>query len=160
MTRQCLGLAFVLLLPCAGAQAATVQEQFKASVAELQNNPDSKELREKIIKLGLEIEPKPAVPEEADKHMARGRAAANGAKDKAGFQEAAAEFKKAALAAPWLAQAYYNLGIVEDKAGDYAEAMKNLELYLSAAPGAKNAKKVKSLIFEIEYRLEKAAKEK
>ena len=90
--------------------------------------------------------------------MARGLAAVKGAQNKQDFLDAAAEFERASLAAPWLPAAYYNLGITQDKAGKYREAMQNLKLYLLAAPDASDAKAVKGLIYEIEYRQEKAAK--
>jgi tetratricopeptide (TPR) repeat protein len=103
--------------------------------------------------------PKPAIPEEAERYMARGAAAVKGAKTEKDFQDAALEFEKASLAAPWLAAAYYNLGITQDKAGKYKEAIQSLKLYLLAAPEASDAKAVKTLVYEIEYRQEKAAKE-
>ncbi len=60
---------------------------------------------------------------------------------------------------PWLAEAYNNLGVAQDKAGLYGPAIQSLKLYLLAAPDASDAKPVKNLIYEIEYRQEKAAKE-
>ena len=90
----------------------------------------------------------------------RGRAAFKGAKEARDFQDAADEFKKALLYAPWLAEGYYNLGVIQDKAGHYDDAMKNLKFYLLAAPKAPDAEKVNELIYEIEYRKEKAAKDK
>ncbi len=130
----------------------------KACVAKLQDDPDNQELREKIIKLALKRKTAPAVPKEAKRRLARGRAAVKEAEDEQGFEEAVLEFEKAALAAPWLAEAYYNLGLVQDKAGDYADAMESLRLYLLAAPQAEDAEDVESLIYEIEYKQEKAAK--
>jgi formylglycine-generating enzyme required for sulfatase activity len=49
--------------------------------------------------------------------------------------------------------------VVQDKAGLYAEAIRSLNLYLLAAPNAPDTEKTKSLIYEIEYRRDKAAKE-
>ena len=46
----------------------------EAMVDELQNNPDDQALREKIIKLALNMKPKPAIPDEAKDLMARGKA--------------------------------------------------------------------------------------
>ena len=105
------------------------------------------------------MKPAPVISEEAERFMARGTAAVKNAKNPDDFKDAVNEFEKATLAAPWLASAYYNLGIARDKAGLYADAIKSLNLYLSASPDAADAKAVKNLIYEIEYKQEKAAKE-
>jgi tetratricopeptide (TPR) repeat protein len=91
--------------------------------------------------------------------MNRGAAAAKSAKDANDFKDAVAEFEKATLSAPWMANAYYNLGVAQDKAGMYSNAVRSLKLYLVAAPNAPDTKNVEKLIDEIEYRQEKAAKE-
>jgi tetratricopeptide (TPR) repeat protein len=125
----------------------------------VQKAPNDTALRKKIIKHVQAMKRAPAIPEEAERFMARGTAAARTAKDANDFKDAVAEFEKATLAAPWLASAYYNLGISQDQAGMYADAIRNLKLYLLAAPDAPDAKQVRTLVYEIEYRQEKAAKE-
>jgi tetratricopeptide (TPR) repeat protein len=140
-------------------QAQTPQEMLNQYISELQKNPNDNALREKIIKHVQTMKPAPAIPEEAKKYMARGKAAFKGAKEINDFNDAASEFQKALLAAPWLAEGYYNLGIVQDKAGQHNAAKQSLKLYLAAAPNAPDAEKVKELIYEIDYRQEKAAKE-
>lgn len=142
------------------SQAQSPQQTLNQYVADLQKAPNDYTLREKIIKHVQSMRPAPAVPEEAKRHLARGKAALRGAKEARDFQDAAEEFKKALLHAPWLAEAYYNLGVIQDKAGHYDDAMKNLRFYLIAAPKAPDAEKVKELVYEIEYRKEKAAKDK
>jgi tetratricopeptide (TPR) repeat protein len=117
-------------------------------------------LREKIIKLAQEMDPPPVVPDEAERFMVRGATAVKVAEDVNGFKDAVAEFEKATLAAPWLANAYYNLGIVQDKAGLYESAIQSLKLYLLAAPNAADAKEIKRLIYEIDFRKDKAVKDK
>lgn len=149
----------VLLLGSATVQAQTPQQTLNQYIADLQKNPNDYALREKIIRHVQTMRPVPAVPEEAERRMARGSAAVKGAKNEKDFQDAALEFEKASLAAPWLPAVYYNLGITQDKAGKYKEAIQSLKLYLLAAPDASDAKAVKTLIYEIEYRQEKAAKE-
>ncbi len=141
------------------AQSANPQETLRQYVADLQKNPDNYALREKIIKHVQAMRPAPAIPEEAKRYMARGKTAFKDAKQAADFNDAAEEFKKALLHAPWLAEGYYNLGIVQNKAGQYGAAMENLKLYVLAAPNAPDVEKVKELIYEIEYRKDKAAKE-
>lgn len=149
-------LLLIILIFAALAQAANPQQTLNQYISDLQKNPNDNALREKIIKFVQEMQQKPAIPEEAERYMARGTAAAKGAKNPNDFKDAVREFEKASLVAPWLANAYYNLGVAQDGAGMYTEAIKSLKLYLLAVPNASDAKK---LIYEIEYRQEKAAKE-
>ncbi|MBU3911521.1 MAG: tetratricopeptide repeat protein [Candidatus Omnitrophica bacterium] len=60
---------------------------------------------------------------------------------------------------PDLVEAYYNLGIVLDKAGQYDRAIENLNIYLEKAPNASDAEAVQELIYEIEYRKEETARQ-
>jgi len=149
-------LIFVFIF---AVQAQSPQETLTRYLSDIQKSPADYALREKIIRHVQTMKPAPAIPEEAERHMARGGAAVKGAKSEKDFQDAVSEFEKASLAAPWLAAAYYNLGIARDKAGMYADAIKSLKLYLLANPNASDTKAVKNLIYEIEYRQEKAAKE-
>lgn len=151
---------FILLLfaLAATAMAQSTGDPFKQAVAQYQQSPTPANA-EAVIKLALGMKPAPAIPEEAEKFMARGQAAVEAAKEPADFKAAAVEFEKAVLAAPWVANAYYNLGVVQDKAGDYAGAIRNLSLYLLAAPNAGDTRAVKSLIYKIEFKQEKAAKD-
>jgi len=141
------------------SQAQSLQQTLNQYVADLQKNPGDYALREKIIRHVQTMKPAPAIPREAERFMNRGAAAAKSAKDANDFKDAVAEFEKATLAAPWMANAYYNLGVAQDKAGMYSNAIRSLKLYLVAAPNAPDTKSVEKLIDEIEYRQEKAAKE-
>jgi tetratricopeptide (TPR) repeat protein len=152
-------LILSFLLGATPAASAAPQEVLSQYVSDLQKNPSDYALREKIIRHVQGMRQKPAIPEEAERYMARGAAAVKGAKTEKDFQDAAAEFEKASLAAPWLPAVYYNLGITQDKAGKYKEAIQSLKLYLLAAPDASDAKAVKNLTYEIEYRQEKAARD-
>jgi tetratricopeptide (TPR) repeat protein len=125
-------------------------------VEALKTDVSNQQLREKIIKLAKKIQPPPVVPEEARRHMVRGRAAVKAAKNKQGFQNAADEFKQALYIAPWLVDGYYNLGIMQDKAGKYKEAVRNLKTYLSGAPNSADTREVQDFIYEIEYRRDEA----
>jgi ankyrin repeat protein len=137
------------------AQTANPQQTLSQYVADLQSNPNDTALRGKIIALAQSMNPAPAIPEDAERQMVRGQAAFKAATNESGFKEAIAEFKQASLLAPWLGNIYYNLGLVQDKAGEYSEAIANLNLYLLASPGASDAKSVKNLIYEVEYRRDK-----
>jgi tetratricopeptide (TPR) repeat protein len=153
-----LGLMFIAPFSAHG-QSSNPQQVLNQYVADLQKNPGDYALREKIIRHVQTMRPAPAVPREAERFMNRGAAAAKSAKDANDFKDVAAEFEKATLSAPWMANAYYNLGVAQDKAGMHSSAIRSLKLYLLAAPNAPDAKSVEKLIDEIEYRQEKAAKE-
>lgn len=128
----------------------------KALQSTSEGNTKDRELREKIIGLSLKIKPAPELPEGAERHMARGFAAVKAANDEQGYLRAAGEFKQVLKFAPWYAGGYYNLGVVLDKGGKYPEAMQNLKLYLMASPNVTDAREVRQLIYEIEYRQEEA----
>ncbi len=142
-----------LLMPVAPARASTKsedRESLKQYVGSLKKTPRDDALRGKIITMALGMKPAPSVPEEAERNMARGTAFAQRASDPAGYKKAIAEFEAASDTAPWLALAYYNLGVMQEKAGLYNEAIRSLKLYLMAAPHAKNAREVKNHIYGLE----------
>jgi tetratricopeptide (TPR) repeat protein len=144
-------------------QAGKLREALTHYVAALQNAPEGstvdQRLRETIIKLVQRLSPAPAVPEEAERYMGRGQAAVEIAKSPEDFKRAAGEFQKALRIAPWLANGYYNLGIVQEKAGQLAEAMRSYKLYLLVAPSAPDAQQVRTRIFGLEYKAEREKEE-
>lgn len=147
-------LLLSLIMPSVAAQAAkkpaSGPDTMKQYVDDLKKNPSDNALREKIIKLAIGMKPGPAIPEAAERNLARGTAFAQKATDSAGYKKAIAEFEAAVNSAPWLALAYYNLGVVQEKAGFYTEAIQSLKFYLMAAPDAKNARDVKNKIYALE----------
>ncbi|MBZ5502228.1 MAG: hypothetical protein LAN59_08280 [Acidobacteriia bacterium] len=161
-THKCLALICLsLFAPSLFGQAnAPARDQFQQLTAQLQNSPNDEALREKIINLARMMAPPPVLPEEAGRRMARGFAAFKEAKSVADYKDAVTEFEKATLAAPWYADAYYNLGQARAKAEDFAGAAASLKLYLLAAPEAKDAADAKTLMYEMEYKQEKADKER
>jgi len=153
-----LAVLLTFLSACASnppVKAESPRETLNQYVSQLQNNPDGHELREKIIRHAQTMEQKPARPQEADRYMARGAAAARDAQNANDYKDAVREYEKASLAAPWLADVYYKLAVAQDRAGLYSEAINSMLLYLLAAPGESGAR---DLLYEIEYRKEKAAK--
>ncbi|MGA9057646.1 MAG: tetratricopeptide repeat protein [Terriglobia bacterium] len=163
-TRTIFSGTILILLLCAivipaQAQTASPQETLDQYVADLQKSPDDTALREKIIKLVLEMSPAPETPAEAKRHMSRGVAAVEDAKTPDDFKDACNEFRQATTLAPWLADAYRNLAIAQDKAGMYDEALASLRLYLLTKPSSSDADWAEDLKSKVEYRKEKAAKE-
>ncbi|MCL5669637.1 MAG: hypothetical protein M1392_06740 [Gammaproteobacteria bacterium] len=140
----------------AGKYREALSHYTAALQAVAEGSEKDQQLREKIIEVAAKLKPAPVVPEEVTRLMARARAAVGAAKDQQGFERAANEFRQALKLAPWLADAYYNLGVVLDKAEKYPEAIKNLKLYLHARRDAPDAKQVQELIYEVEYRQEES----
>jgi tetratricopeptide (TPR) repeat protein len=153
-------LPALLLAAPLPVSAATPREQLNQLVEELQKNPADAALRERLIKHARTVKPAPALPEEAERRLARGAAAVKAAKSPLDYQEAAKEFEQATLAAPWLASAYLSLGTARNQAEDYGGAASAFKFYLLAAPNARNAKEIKALMYEMEFKQEKAGKEK
>ena len=149
-----LALFFGVLMLANIANAESPREQLNQMVQQLQKTPGDNALREKIIKLARTMKPALAIPEEAERRMVRGAAAFKGAKSVAAdYRDAAKEFEQATLAAPWYGDAYFNLGVAQDKAENYEAALRSLRLAQLASP---EVKEIKALIYEVEYRNEKA----
>lgn len=92
------------------------------------------------------------VSEEAKRHFDRGMAAVEMAKSPADYAPAIKEFEQAGRLAPSWPDVYYNLGMVQEKAGKYSDAVTNLKQYLRLAPNASDAETVKILINKLEYK--------
>ena len=127
-------------------------------VEALKEDESDQQLRKKIIRLGLKVQT--TVPDESLKYMGRGRAAMEIAKEAADFKYAVREFKRSVREAPWLADGYYNLGVAQESAGHYIDAIQSFKLYLLATPDAEDAKDVKTRIFGLEYKSERHQKDK
>jgi hypothetical protein len=138
----------------ASSALAGSREDLKAAGEAVQKSPNDVALREKAIALARKVKPSPAVPREAERRMTRGAAAVESASGPVDFKAAAAEFEAAATAAPWWGDAYYNLAVAQDKAGEHAAALRSLKLAALAMPGSKDVQK---LADAVEFRAEKAA---
>jgi tetratricopeptide (TPR) repeat protein len=116
-------------------------------------------VRKKIIIASQSMKTPPGLPEDYVRYMTRGQA-----KIKMGgagsFEAASKEMEQAVMAAPWWGDGYYNLGIVQEKAGKYGEAMQNFQLYLIASPSSADAKIIRAKLYEIEVMKEEEDKAK
>ncbi len=152
---------FVLFL-CASALRAPAQltavVDFQQAVSEYQQSP-SVAAAEHVIALAGLMDPRPAIPAEARKHIARGEAAAEDARTEDDFKDAIGEFQAALNIAPWMADGYRNLAVVQEKARQYESALVSLRLYLLTKPSASDVEWAWDQQTKIEYRQEKAAKE-
>jgi tetratricopeptide (TPR) repeat protein len=115
------------------------------------------QLREQIIKVVRAMSTRPALPEEAVRSMARGdtkvKMGGSGA-----YAAAAVEMEQAVLAAPWYADGYFNLAVVQERAEMFGDASKNFRLYVAAAPNAPNAGAIRSKIYSLEVMQEEKEK--
>lgn len=107
-------------------------------------------VRAKIFKHALSLSPSLPVPEQVARHQVRGGAILKHSSGPEGYAQAIAEFERAIAAAPWVASSYFNLALVQEKAADYSGAIRNMELYLAAAPRADDAQAVRKKIYELE----------
>jgi len=91
--------------------------------------------------------------------MVRGQTAVKIAQTPDDINAAISEFQQALIAAPWLADGYYDLGTLQEKAKYYAGAIWSLKLYLLCSPKAEDAETVRQKVFELEYLQERASRE-
>lgn len=142
-------------------KAGRYREAFDLYLSSFQAEPpgsaERDKLRERIIGVATRMKPPPIAPEMAERHLARGEAAIERAKSTADFEIAVREFELAASAAPWHADAYFNLGVALEKIEKAKDAMKNFRLYLLAAPNAPDAASVKKRLYKLEYEIEAVA---
>jgi hypothetical protein len=114
-------------------------------------------LEQKAIKLVLRMNPKPAIPQDAMRHMAYAETAFQEAKGPADLDNAVQELNKALRLAPWWGAAYKNLGLLDEKASRYADAARNLQLYLLATPNAPDAQAIQMKIYSLQYKVKQQA---
>ena len=134
-------------------------QQFQQAVAELKANPADEAQREKVLHQATTLNPPPPLPEDTQRYLARGKIAMSEAKQAADFNDAAEQFRHAIEAAPWYGPAYYNLAVAQNAAADFAGARQNLNLYLLWASDPADIQATKDLIYQLEYKQEKAARE-
>ena len=124
-----LALAFLALTASAFAQEQNAREQFKNAVAAYQKTA-SGENALAVIKLYKQIEPPPAVPEEAREPFVMGATILKKASSPADAGKAVDLFTQSLAIAPWFAEARYNRALARETAGQFGEAMDDLKLYL------------------------------
>ncbi len=137
----------------AAEQAGKLREalaHYTSALSSASGEADTR-LRERIIQLVTTLDPRPAIPDQAMRSLARAQAAIEMAKTNADFEDAASRLQDALRLAPWWADAYFNLGIVYEKVGRFADAVKSLKWYLRAAPDAKDVEAVRTKIYKLEY---------
>ncbi len=139
--------------------AASPREELAQKVEQLKAKPSDNALREAIIKLAQSITPPPAVPEAAREQFVTGSAIAKAAKDASGQKLAIKKFGEALKTAPWWGDAYYNLAVAQELAGQFDAAIGSLKLYLLTNPNEKEAREAKDRIYALKGKAELAKAE-
>lgn len=111
-----------------------------------------------MVLLGIESSFGQSISDEAKRYFDRGVAAVELAKSPADYQSAIKEFQQAINLAPGWPDVYYNLGLVQEKAEKYGDAVTSFRQYLKYAPTANDVETVKSLINKLEYKRDKTDK--
>jgi tetratricopeptide (TPR) repeat protein len=91
---------------------------------------------------------------EARRHLNRGLAAVEMAKQPTDYDAAIEEFRKAQALAPGWPDAYCQLGLAQEKAGRFRDAVLSLRKCLQLAPSAPDATAIRTLIDKTEYKAE------
>jgi tetratricopeptide (TPR) repeat protein len=141
------------------APAASPRERLQEFTAQLRNSPDDQALREKIIALALTLDPKPATLDAVTLAEGAAEYAFKHAQSNADFADAAKQYEKALLLAPWLADDYFNCGVAHEKADENKQAIRSFSLYLLAAPTADDTQAVRKRIGGLQYAVQKAEDE-
>lgn len=123
-------------------------------------------LRKKIIALVLQLNPPPAIPEDAIRHASYAEAAVEEAQKDANpshLNDAVSETEKALRVAPWWAQGYFSLAALLEKTNQPGDAANALQFYLLADPHAviaqkngMNAQDVQVKIYKLQYEAKQA----
>jgi len=139
-------------------QAGQSRQAVQHYITALQGLPKSappdidQELRERIIKVVLQLSPPPAIPEEARRHSVFAATALKLAEnDPRQLDNALGEWQEVLRIAPWWANGYFNTGLILERKRRFAEAMRCLKLYLLAAPSAADSDAVQQKIYSLEY---------
>jgi tetratricopeptide (TPR) repeat protein len=152
--------ALAITFPVAlNAQAPGSGEMLSQYVSDLQKHPDDAALREKIIRHVQSMKKPPAIPEEARRHYVKALTYFEDATLPSDSADAAEEFRKALLIAPWWSELYMKRGLALETAQRYDEAIASLKLFMLTNPQGEVLRKTQDEIYKIEAKQERAAKD-
>jgi hypothetical protein len=101
---------------------------------------------DRAIDVAIRMRPAPVIPESAQKHASVAVEAIKDAKTKTDFAIARREYANALVQAPWWADAWMNLSLVDEQVGSSADVRRDLTWYLRAAPSAPDRASVEGKI--------------
>lgn len=135
--------------PAARPPFAAALEAFKKDGSEAN--------REALIKAAAAAKPAPAIPAEARRPFVMASIFQKEAKKPADFGLAVDSYHEALKVAPWWGDAYYNLSVALESAGNLPEAKRALQLYLLSKP--KDAEAAQDRLFALEAKAALASKQ-
>jgi tetratricopeptide (TPR) repeat protein len=149
-----------LLVVSFGAAAQTPREKFAQMLDTLQKTPKDDALRDSIVRLGKELKPAPAVPEDARRELVRGNTALQDASGVEDYARAAKYYENALALAPWWGAAYLSLARAQELQFDYASAKRSLRLYMLTTASTDDARKAQDYLYALEEKQQQADKTK
>lgn len=159
--KRLLNLVIIFFLASAmQVYAESPSEQFQQVVEQLQKSPNDDALRERVIKLSREMNPVPAIPEDARRSFVRGNTALSDAKGGGDYARAVQRYQEAITVAPWWGDPYFNLSKAQELQQDYNGAAHSLKFFLLTGPVADEARKAQDYIYVLEDKRDKLLNEK
>lgn len=152
-------LSLALLVSISNAYAQSPREQLRQLAEQLQKSPGDNALRERIVKLGAQIKPAPAVPEDARRAFVRANTTMSDAKGADDYGRAVQLYREASLIAPWWGDPYFNLSKAQELRQDFSDAIAALRLFILSAPPADDLRKALDYVYALEERRDRGAKE-
>lgn len=126
------------------ARFAKLTEQMHTE--QIKNEP-ADSTRRLIVKLASRIKPTPAIPEEARRHFVEGSTIVKAGKSPSEQALAAQSFTMALKVAPWWPDAYYNLAVAQELAGQLDDAERSFTLYILSNPGEREQREAQDRIY-------------
>lgn len=152
----------VILALLSGSAAAGPRETLNTALLDIsgtaRDTPAEARAMEQAIVAARALPSPPAVPDQVIEHLGRAKAAARAASAPRDFLDAAEAFGDASRLAPWVAEHHFNRGLMLEKAGRPDEAIQAFQLYLKAAPNARDARDVRERIAGLRYLKEKESR--
>jgi len=134
--------------------------QYKEALSELSealktaDETEAQEIQDNIFSMIRKNPLLAEMPEDARKYALRGEMLVK----EGHFEQAVTEIKKAIRIAPYVAKLYYNSALWNAEVKKYPEAIRNMKIYLKAAPDAPDARDAKDGIIKWEFMMEKGNK--
>ncbi|HVN59134.1 MAG TPA: hypothetical protein VMT63_12620 [Bacteroidales bacterium] len=131
---------------------------FNQALIEFQRSP-SQTTSQNFIRVAVTMEYLPEIPEEARKHYVIGNALLKAAKNPDDLKEVISELNQAIIIAPWWKNVYYNLALLYEQAGNFDDAINELNLYKLFNLTAEEQRSVQDQSYELYAMKEKAKKD-